>query len=85
MYKLPTVSESEARWRCGVWIGSIEASDVHLIGTPLVKASGVTAQPERQRFEAKAVGEMQGTPWRPSTNHRGAKMSTHNRQGRPRR
>ena len=37
MYKLPQVgklSKVEARCKCGVWVGSIEASDEHLIGTP---------------------------------------------------
>ena len=54
MYKLPKVvmlRMSEARWRYVVWIGSIEASDEHLIGTPLdvVKASAVIALPDGQR------------------------------------
>ena len=36
VYKLPKVdkfSKSEARWRQEVWIGSIGATDEHLIGT----------------------------------------------------
>ena len=66
MYKLPKVvklSKSEAKWRCGVWIGSIEASYEHLIGNPLgvIKARTLTTLPDGQRFEAKAIDEMQGT------------------------
>ena len=55
----------------GVWIGSIEAPDEHLMGTPLgvIKARALIALPDGQRFEAKAIDEMQGTPLRPSTKH----------------
>jgi hypothetical protein len=38
MYKVPKtvkMGKSEARWRPGVWIGSIETSDEHLVGTDL--------------------------------------------------
>ena len=82
MYKIPKVvkiGKSEARWRYGVWIGSMENSDEHLIGTPLgvVKARAVTALPEEQRFNASAIDELQGTPWRPSTKHKGTKIRTH--------
>ena len=84
-YKLPKVvklSKAETRWKYGVWIGSIEASDEHLIGTPLgvVKARAVTALPDRQRFEAMAIADTQGTPCRPPTKHRGTKVRTHSRR-----
>ena len=63
MYKVPKVvklSKSEARWRHGVWIRSIEASYEHLIRTPMgvIKARARTALPEGQRFEAEAIDEM---------------------------
>ena len=61
-----------------MWTGSREASDEHLIGAPpgVLKARTVTALPEGQRLEAKAIDEMPGTPWRPSTEHRGTKVRT---------
>ena len=82
MYTTPKVvklSKSEARWKYGVWNGSVEASDEHLTGIPLgvVKTMAVSAPPDGQMFQATAIGEMQGTPWRPSTKHRGAKVGTH--------
>ena len=33
--------------------------------------------PDGQRFEAKAIDEMQGTPWRPSTLHQGTRVWSH--------
>ena len=70
--KVVKLSKAEARWKDGVWIGSIEAAAEHLVGTPLGagKARAVTALPDGQRFEAKAIDEKQGTPWRPPTEHR---------------
>ena len=48
-----------------------------MIGTTLgvIKGRAVASPPDGQRFEAKAIEEMQGTPWRPSTRHRGSKIS----------
>ena len=62
-----------------MWIGSNDASDEHLSGTPLgvVRARAVIALPGGQRFEAKAIDEMQGTPRRPSNKHRETKARTH--------
>ncbi len=67
MYKIPKVvklGKSEARWRDGAWIGSMENSDEHLIGTPLgvIKVRAVMALPEEQRFNASAIDELQGVP-----------------------
>ena len=82
MNKLPQIfklSVSEARWKLGVWSGALEASDEHLIGTPLgvIRARAVAALPNGQRFETEAIDDMQGTPWRPSTKHRGIKSRAH--------
>ena len=76
MHKLTKVvkfSKSEAWWECGVWIGSIEASDETLDWNPAgcVKARAVTALSDGQVFEAKAIDEMQGSPWPPSAKYRG--------------
>ena len=84
--KVVNISKSEARLRCGVWIGSIEASDDHMIGTPrgVVKPTTAIARPDAQGFEGKAIDAMQGTPWRLSSKHRGNQdQRTNNRRGRP--
>jgi hypothetical protein len=81
MYKIPKtvkINKSEARWKYGIWLGSIESSDEHLIGTKLgvIKARAVTALPDDKRFDVKDIDEMQGLPWKPSTRHRGMKIRT---------
>ena len=50
MYTTPKVvklSKSEARWKYGVWIGSVEASDEHLIGIPLGVVKAMAAEMDR--------------------------------------
>ena len=75
----PLPNKPEASWKHVVWIGSIQASAEHLIGIPLcvVKATALSALPDGQRFEAKAIDEMQGAPWRPSTQHQRTRVRTH--------
>ena len=82
LYKVPKnmkLGKSEAKWHYGVWLGSILTSDEHMIGTPLgvVKARSVTTLSEDERFDAKALEEMRGTPWKPSTRHKGSRIRTH--------
>ena len=73
------LGKTEARWRYGVWLGSIETSDEHLVGTDLavVKCRAVDTLAEDKRFDEKAVVEMKGTPWKPSTMHAGSRIRTH--------
>ena len=82
LYKLSKtikLGKSEARWKHGVWLGTIETSDEHIVGTDLgvIKCRGVAPLPESQRFDAKALEDMKGTPWRPSTKHVGWRIRTH--------
>ena len=37
----------------------------------------VTALPDGQTLEARAIDEMPGKPWRPSNKHRGTKIRAH--------
>ncbi len=77
--KTVRLGKAEARWRYGIWYGSIEASDEHLLGTELgvIKARPVTAVREDQRFDGKAIDNIQGTPRRPSTKQKGTKIRSH--------
>ena len=77
--KTVKLGKAEARWRYGVWLGSIEASDEHLLGTELgvIKARAVKAAHEDQRFDGKAIENIKGTPWQPSTKHKGTNIRTH--------
>ena len=74
--KTVKIGKAEPRWQHGVWLGSLETSDEHLLGTELgvIKARAVTSVQEEQRFDAKAMGSIKGTQWKPSVNHNGWKI-----------
>ena len=77
--KTVRLGKSEPKWQYGIFLGTIESSDEHMLGTELgvIKARAVTAVPEGQRFDAQAIQAMKGVPWRPSTKHPGSKIRTH--------
>ena len=77
--KTKKIGKTEARWQYGVWLGSIESSDEHLIGTTLgvIKSRAVTTLQEGDRFDYKMLETMSGTPWKPSSRHPGAKIRTY--------
>lgn len=54
-----------------MWIGTVQASDEHSIGTHLgVFTSHARASfQERQRFSATAIEAMRGMPWKSSARH----------------
>ena len=62
-----------------MWLGSIETSDEHIVGTELgvIKARAVASVSGDKRFDGKAIEDMKGTPWKPSTKHKGTKIRTH--------
>ena len=53
--KTKKLGKSEARWEYGVWLGSIELSDEHLIGTSLgvIKSRAATTLQEDTRFDPR--------------------------------
>ena len=55
------------KWRIGIWIGFIEDSNEHLIGTPngIVKCYSVRRLDEVGNFDKKQIEEIRGTPWEP--------------------
>ena len=77
--KTVILGKSEARWRHGVWLGTIPVSDEHIIGTEkgVIKCRAVTTLSEDKRFEAKAVESIRGTPWRPAPRFPGTRIRTH--------
>lgn len=77
--KTVRLSKTEPRWRRGVWLGTIELSDEHIIGASRgpIKCRSTAALPDIQRFSAEALNDMRGVPWRPSPSHAGSRLRTH--------
>lgn len=71
------LSKSEARWREGLWLGMVETSDEHLIGTKLGAIKCHCIAGVSDNLDAKIIEEMRGQPWQPSTRHTETKTRTH--------
>ena len=85
LYKLSKtikLGKTEPRWRYGVWVGSIESTDEHLIATNLgvIKCRSVDTLVQEQRFDEDAIHSMKGSPWRPSSLHPGNRIRTNLKQ-----
>ena len=54
-------------------------SDERLVGTDLgvIKRRVVAPLSEDKRFDARALENTKGKPWRPSTKHSGSRIRTH--------
>lgn len=66
--KTVRLGKAEARWREGIWLGTIEYSDEHLVGRKreVIQVSSIAG--DSDNFDAKAIKEMCGYPLQP---HRG--------------
>ena len=76
--KTVKLDKSEAKWRYGAWVGTIEHTSEHIIGTPegVIKCRAIAPIAEDKRYDAEFLGKIRGKPWKPSTLHNGWKIRT---------
>ena len=84
LYKLSNtikLGKSEARRRYGIWLGSVKRSDERLVGAGadvgVIRRRAVAPLSEDKRFDARALENMKGKPWRHSTKNSGSRIRTH--------
>ena len=72
------IAKDEARWRSGLWLGFIDHTNEHLIGTPggLLKCRAIRRNDASEQFDAKAIEDMKGAPWRPVPGRDSLKIPT---------
>ena len=77
--KAKKIGKAEARWQYGVWLGSVEPSDEHLIGATFgVKSRGRSPPSRRTRGSTTRPWRPCAEPlWKPSSRHPGTKTRTH--------
>ena len=75
--KTVEINKSEAKWRYGIWLGVIEHTSEHIVGTAdgVIKCRAVAPLPEDNQYDAEFLEKMRGTPWKPSAKHSGLENS----------
>ena len=75
----PGRNKLESPWEEGLWLGHARSSNEALIGTEngVVRAWAVKRRQEEERWDAKRILEMQGTPARPNPQSPGVDVPVH--------
>ena len=77
MKTLKLNDDTEKRWRYGIWLGVIDTSGEHIIGTADGKKCRAVAQiANDKKFDARFFAAITGTQWRPSPRHNSWKFRT---------
>ena len=76
--KTVTINKNEAKWHCGIWLGTIEHTNEHIIGTMdgVVKCRAIAPLPEDKQYDAVFSERVKWAPWKPSAKHNGWKIKT---------
>ena len=71
-------NDVEQRWEYGIWLGTIEHTSEHIIGTKdgVIKCRAISPLCNGNNFDLKTFDEFQGSPWRPSPRHNSWKLRT---------
>jgi len=72
------IDKSEARWLRGTWIGIIDHSNEHIIGTEegVVKCRAIHPREKASKWDIDAMMKIKGTPWKPNPNRRSLRITT---------
>ena len=76
--KTVKMDKTEARWKYGLWLGIIEHTCEHIMGTEngVIKCRAISPLSGQERFDAVLINAMKGTPWKPSPKHSSHKIRT---------
>ena len=76
--KTVAIPKEEPRWRNGLWLGFIDHTNEHLIGTSrgVLKCRAIRRHDASEQFDAKMVEDLRGTPWRPVPGRDSLKVPT---------
>ena len=70
--------KDEAQWNEGVWIGFMDESNEHIVGTSegIAKCRAIRRHDESERFDVDAIRNMTGFPWAPAPGRTSLKIPT---------
>ena len=59
--------KQEAQWKDGIWLGFIDHTNEHLIGTKMgtIKCRAIRRKDSTEQFNMLQIEEIKGKPWQP--------------------
>ena len=72
------MSKYEPKWKSGIWLGFIDHTNEHIIGTSkgTMKCRAIRRNDVSDQFNAKMIEELKGTPWKPVPGRDSLKIPT---------
>ena len=76
--KTVKIDKTEERWKDGTWLGVIDGSDEHIIGTDegVVKCRAIHPKEDKDKWDMSALNKIVGTPWKPNPNRNSLRIPT---------
>ena len=76
--KTVSISKDEPRWRNGIWLGFIDHTNEHLIGTEkgVLKCRAIRRHDSSEQFNALMIEKLVGTTWKPVPGRNSMKIQT---------
>ena len=78
------LAKDEPKWREGTWLGFIDMTNEHLIGTKngSLKCRAIKRFDETGRFDAQMINSLRGAPWEPVPGRQSLKVTTNIEESR---
>ena len=76
--KTVKLEKDEARWRKGTWLGVIDHTNEHIIGTAegVVKCRAIHPREADKKWDVDAMQSIKGFPWKPNPNRKSLRITT---------
>ena len=76
--KTVSIQKDESRWRTGIWLGFIDETNEHIIGTNrgTLKCRAIRRYDTTGQFNIVEIEEMRGSPWEPIPGRNTLKIPT---------
>ena len=76
--KTVKIGKTQARWNRGTWLGIIDHTNEHIIGTEdgVVKCRAIQPRDPENRWDIDAMLKIKGTPWKPNPNRNSLRIPT---------
>jgi hypothetical protein len=76
--KTVKIDKDQPRWNKGTWIGIIDHTNEHIIGTEegVVKCRSIHPMERSKKWDVEAMKKIKGSPWKPNPNRKSLRITT---------